>query len=229
MDQSNKSKVTLLEGVPFERELAGLGLNRARFENVFRSSKIVAPGYSSYHPAIAHVPTQQQYIQPHMPSHSLTNGAVNSVQAINGGAVGGQSTMSPYQSPYQHHVMHRTSSANAAGPPAPGSWATKASTPAPPSSTPPPRTKSPAVPTIPRNKFGQRVDPPLSGERAELGQKVCNVHFLRGDCRFGDDCVHGHHAKPTKAQLDGLRFVARSTPCHYGPGCEDIKCIYGHR
>ena len=59
--------------------------------------------------------------------------------------------------------------------------------------------------------------------------KMCNVHFIRRDCPFGDDCTHIHSYKPTKNELDILKQVARSTPCRFGTECDEIKCIYGHR
>ena len=100
----------------------------------------------------------------------------------------------------------------------------------------PPLTPQPirsAASTIPRNKFGQRVDAVMQYDKSEMKRvqkiKMCNVHFLRQDCPYGDDCEHDHFYKPNKNELLTLRYVARQTPCRFGTGCDDIRCIYGHR
>ena len=229
--QQNRTQITLVEGVPFERELAGLTTQFAqtRFENVFRQSKIVNPHYMGYHPAVtnqgataavhsiamqptaSHGPTMAQHQQSHMPpnaagANGISNGTPNGVYP------------SPYQSPYQQNIMHRTSSssggtANSAANPTPGSWAAKAGSPAPPQATPPPQSKSPSPPAIARNKRGQRIDPlayfnPEETRRVQK-MKMCNVHFLRGDCQFAENCTHNHTYQPTRNELDLLRQVAR--------------------
>jgi len=89
-------------------------------------------------------------------------------------------------------------------------------------------------PTIPRNRKGQRIDPSTKiYDKEEVNRvkrlKMCNVHFLRAECPYGDECTHVHKYKPTKSELETLRLVARMAPCQYGSGCEDPKCIYGHR
>lgn len=57
---------------------------------------------------------------------------------------------------------------------------------------------------------------------------MCNVHYLRRECPYGDTCSHGHAYKPSNAELTTLRLVARMAPCVYGSECEDVKCVYGH-
>ena len=57
---------------------------------------------------------------------------------------------------------------------------------------------------------------------------MCNVHYLRTECPYGDASTHIHNYKPTNAELQTLRLVARMAPCMNGSECDDVKCIYGH-
>ncbi|KAL8822909.1 MAG: hypothetical protein Q9191_006368, partial [Dirinaria sp. TL-2023a] len=113
------------------------------------------------------------------------------------------------------------------------SWATAAiSAPAQPASPPPTPQRSPAVPSINRNKYNQRIDPLFPYDK-DANKKLralhlCNVHFLRHDCPYGDSCTHDHSYKPSKNELATLRGLARQTPCKFGSACDDPICIYGH-
>lgn len=206
-DLSANDRITLLEGVPFEKELTMLKskYKTTKFEGLFRTTKI-----NVY---------QQQY------PPQLTPPQLTPVQ-------------SQYQSPYQP-VMARPSpapSSNASSMnPMATSWATTAVSNATRIVSPPP-TPQPtpaAVQTIPRNRHGQRIDPVVKFDANEVERvkklKMCNVHFLRHDCIFGDDCTHDHSYKPNKNEVQTLRHVARMTPCKFGTECDEIKCIYGHR
>lgn len=116
----------------------------------------------------------------------------------------------------------------------PISYAAKAAAP-PPSAPPSPIQKPPQrEEVIARNRAGQRVDPPCkSYDKTEVDRikklKLCNVHFLRKECPYGEQCTHSHAFNPTDSEIATLRLVARMAPCVYGSGCQDIKCIYGHR
>lgn len=200
-DQPTIKRVTLLEGVPFERELAGLKntYQTTKFNTLFRTTKINiyhAPVPPSAPPQIAHQP-------------------------------------SPVPAPAQVPRTASTLTSSSLNPVA-NSWAATAMT-APASVASPPPTPKPAhVPAvIPRNKYGQRVDPPLNYDKTEVNRvkkiHMCNVHFLRGDCPYGEGCSHDHSYKPTKNELVTLKYVARMTPCRFGTECDDPKCIYGHR
>jgi hypothetical protein len=87
--------------------------------------------------------------------------------------------------------------------------------------------------SIPRNRKGQRVDPACNYDKAEVDRvrklKMCNVHYLRKECPYGDKCTHKHERVPTKSEIETLRVVARMAACRNGSSCEDVKCIYGHR
>lgn len=145
-----------------------------------------------------------------------------------------------YQSPYQPITGNPNpspvpSNSSAMNPKA-ASWASTANAAAQlasPPPTPTPNISHPATSEeIPRNKFGQRVDPPTVYDREVVNRvrslKLCNVHFLRHDCAY-DPCTHSHKYKITKNELQSLKTLARMVPCYYGPDCDDPKCIYGHR
>jgi hypothetical protein len=77
------------------------------------------------------------------------------------------------------------------------------------------------------------VDPTIKYDKTEVDRvrkmKMCNVHYLRQECPYGDKCTHKHDRKPTKQELEWLKVVARMAACRNGSGCDDPKCIYGHR
>ena len=220
--EPDAGKISLLEGVPFERELAQFKstFGAIKFDNLFRSSKIYA--YQQYHPQ----PYGNYTSIPSLPSPQATNAVPNGIN--------GQQAPTNFASGHTQGLARTPSSSTSESNPAqPTSWATKAmSAPAfqPPA---PPPSSQPQPPTIPRNKYGQRIDPLLKMDPTEFKRvqkiKMCNVHFIRRDCPFGDDCTHVHSYKPSKSELDILKQVARSTPCRFGTDCDEMKCIYGHR
>lgn len=115
-----------------------------------------------------------------------------------------------------------------------GTWAAKASLPAPPVTHSPTYKPANREEIIARNRMGQRVDPPCRDyDKSEVDRlkkvKLCNVHFLRQECPYGHKCTHLHNYKPTDGEIATLRLVARMAPCQNGSVCQDIKCIYGHR
>ncbi|OCL12585.1 hypothetical protein AOQ84DRAFT_372948 [Glonium stellatum] len=210
-------RVTLLEGVPFEKELAVLPFNTKKFDIIFRDSKINVFGTLNGFPApfpprsrsMAQLGlvTPQNMIQQQTRTPSVST--VASVENI--------STLHASQQP---------------------TWATKAAAAPPLAASPSPtykassRDDNPA--TISRNRVGQRVDPPVRNyDKEEVNRvkniKMCNVHFLRRECPFGDNCTHVHRYNPTHTEIATLRLVARMAPCQNGSACEDVKCIYGHR
>ena len=221
------NSITLLEGVPFERELSQLKskYQTTRFEGVFRPTKI-----NIYQQNYIAQPVQVQ-VQPQRSPH--TNGLPPGLPPPNGLPA----PPTQYQSPYQPTISRATSgspvNAAALNPAAP-TWASTAMT-APQVASPPP-TPQPApqatLKQVPRNRYGQRIDPVVQYDPNEVKRikklKMCNVHFLRNDCPY-DPCTHDHHYKPNKNELATLRYVSRMTPCKFGSECDDLKCIYGHR
>lgn len=89
------------------------------------------------------------------------------------------------------------------------------------------------VPTPDHDRAGQRIDPFVKYDKAEVDRvkklKLCNAHFLRDGCNYPNSCNHSHDYSPTEADLAALRIVARMAPCISGSACQDAKCIYGHR
>ncbi|MCJ1365332.1 hypothetical protein MMC16_004453 [Acarospora aff. strigata] len=192
-DKPTIKRVTLLEGVPFEKELAVLKktYETTKFNTLFRTMKI-----NLYHPP--QPPPQIQYPPPPTATRTLSIP---------------KTSLSPMAT----------------------SWAstTAMSVPAHVASPPPNPKPAPSSVTISRNKYGQRVDPQILYDKNEVNRvkkiHMCNVHYLRRDCPYGDECSHDHKYKPSNNELTTLKYVARMTPCKFGTDCDDTKCIYGHR
>jgi hypothetical protein len=239
-------KVTLLEGVPFEKELRVLPYNTHKFEGLFRSEKI-APTYP-----------QAGVIGSIIPVANGINGGPCASPAVakNYNIISGLPSRfpAPVRSNIQSPLMDspiptsvlpnlpRTPSsssfASMDGPipakPAFMNYAAKAALPAPPTPESPAYKPVNREEVIARNRTGQRIDPPCRDyDKTEVDRikkiKMCNVHFLRDECPYGPQCTHLHNYKPTKDEILTLRLVARMAPCSNGSGCQDIKCMYGHR
>lgn len=216
-DTTVSNSITLLEGVPFEKELTQFETKyrTARFDGLFRTTKI-----NVY---------QQNYNEQRQSSPVAQS-------------MGLPAPPSQYQSPYQPTIqsnMTRTPSASTTNSttlnPTAQTWATAAMNNlhlASPPPTPQPTPITKAAQQVPRNRYGQRVDPVLSYDPNEVKRikklKMCNVHFLRDDCPY-DPCTHDHDYRPTKNELATLKYVSRMTPCKFGTDCDDLRCIYGHR
>jgi len=112
-------------------------------------------------------------------------------------------------------------------------WATAAMSAPPYAASPPPTPQLTAQANqgVERNRWGQRVDPVVKYDASEVKRikqhKMCNVHYLRGDCPY-DPCTHDHYYKNNKNELAMLRYISRAIPCKWESGCDDAKCIYGH-
>ncbi|KAL8686592.1 MAG: hypothetical protein Q9218_006995 [Villophora microphyllina] len=220
-DPTVTKQITLLEGVPFERELYALQSRYAavRFENVFRANKInvyIQPLYPSTQPASREHPTRAPSDHDALPP---TSGYQSPYQSL-------ISTKGPSPTPGNSLIMN---------PKAP-TWASTATSAAQivsPPPTPTPAASKPATSTeIRRNRHGQRIDPATVYDRDEINRlrsmKLCNVHYLRGDCRY-DPCTHDHKHKLTNNEKKALTTLARMIPCVYGSECDDPKCFYGHQ
>ncbi|KAF2137547.1 uncharacterized protein K452DRAFT_278557 [Aplosporella prunicola CBS 121167] len=201
-------RVTLIEGVPFEKELAILPFETKKFDNLFRTQKInlYGNGTSGFGPSLL-----------------LSNIAFRNPSSTTSG-----STTPPLLGVGAIRVATPPVNGN------PVSWAgaaaKAAALPAPKPAAAMVTLRDPNV--VPRNRKGQRIDPPLKYDRDEFNRvkrlKMCNVHFLRQECPYGLNCTHKHDYKPTKDEIETLKFVARSATCIHGTGCDDIKCMYGH-
>ncbi|MCJ1479388.1 hypothetical protein MMC13_008073 [Lambiella insularis] len=200
--QTLSRQITLLEGVPFERELATLKSRypTTRFESLFRTTKInlSQTPYQPPRPLSVSQPQStsqmlpaQMHPLPHVQQNGFSNGTQHRSQELQ------HPQQSAYQSPYLP-MMARTpseSTNNSMLNPAAESWAAKAVSAPPahiasPLSAPQPLSSENAN-KIPRNKYGQRIDPVIQYDKSEFKrvQKIhmCNVHFLRNDCPYDNN------------------------------------------
>ncbi|PGH34035.1 hypothetical protein GX50_03182 [[Emmonsia] crescens] len=83
-----------------------------------------------------------------------------------------------------------------------------------------------------KNKHGQRVDSPIKPSSSIVqslkSRKLCNPYHLLGTCHFLA-CKHEHGERLSEKMMEALRYVARLAPCPSGLECEDENCYSGHR
>ncbi|EFE29862.1 CCCH zinc finger DNA binding protein [Trichophyton benhamiae CBS 112371] len=211
-------RITLLEGFPFERELASLiGSYRVtKFETLFRESKITPSSNHTWENAVTTANSYSSsnigHPNPRAVSRTPSNSNGTAATTSAASATSGSSSTTPA-------TWASTIAASA-------STTFKDLTPSKPS--------TPSPPVIERNKYGQRVDRIdfKAAPKDELNRvkklKLCNLFFLLGDCP-NPNCYHTHDYKLGKQERMVLQVVARMTPCHFGTECDDATCIYGHR
>ncbi|KAK1064030.1 hypothetical protein LTR33_012160 [Friedmanniomyces endolithicus] len=232
-------RVTLLEGVPFEKELAALPYSTAKFPTIFRDTKISIPPVdllaepAPFRPRIdsrglnaaceAFTPGRSNTNTPLSPYLPKRLSPIHSLQ----------STSSPDSLPQHLRTFSSTSvsSSDASNPTSP--WALVAKTSAArPQTTAPTSFFAGTTPTttsvakeILRNRAGHRVDEALDYDREEVLRlkklKMCNQHYIGGGCCHynagkSDKCPHKHEIKVTAQERYFLRVVARETPCKKG-------------
>lgn len=200
-------RISLVEGIPFEKDLEAVksSYRTARFPEVFRSAKFApvwTPAWKSALPSrsLLTPSPSQSFSNPAPLSRTSTNTSYSGV----GGPLSATTSNKPSETP-DFQVVRPKASGSA-----------------------PPK-------TVERNKYGQRVDrfDFKSVNRDELNRlkklKLCNYHFLLGECPNEDSCYHDHDRKLTRQELHILSAIARMTPCRFGLECDDPDCIYGHR
>lgn len=231
------SKVTLLEGVPFEKELQALPYATKKFQGIFRESKINLQGATYGQLSVANTPSpapKTYNIITGIPTHFPPPTGYRSMGENDGL---GDSPM-PAQATADMWRTPSSSTLASDGLPVTAkpilNWAARAAAPPPPSSPKPNYEPVSREEMIARNRHGQRVDPATRDyDKAEVDRvktmKLCNVHFLRQECPFKDNYTHVHDYKPSSGEIATLRLVARMAPCQNGSGCQDVKCMYGHR
>ncbi|KAJ5558970.1 hypothetical protein N7461_002942 [Penicillium sp. DV-2018c] len=209
-----KGRVSLVEGLPLEQEFDYFREQEYRitqFPEVFRTSKIAPISLTA--PGAPGAPTWTAPWKSAIPSRTLL-------------------TPSPTQTPAP---LSRTSPSSSVSNTGASAQSTNKSDP---SDFQVVRSKVPgAAPpkTVERNKYGQRVDrldftrinPPELNKLKKL--KLCNYHFLLGECPNEENCYHDHDRKLSRQELHILSAIARMTPCRFGLDCDDVDCIYGHR
>ena len=207
--------ITLVEGVPFEKEIAALkdSFKITKFENVFRTTKL-APS-----PAIPRGPLQ---------AVTATLPALSRVESN-----GTNGTASTSSTPA---MTWATMTAQPLGPSAPASKASTTRTSTPTSvKSPETAASKPVGKAIERNRHGQRIDKVDSSiPNHEIQRikklKLCNIYYLQGSSYCtSNNCSHSHTYPLSKGERNVLREVARMTPCYYKMDCADPECIYGHR
>ncbi|KAL1606346.1 hypothetical protein SLS60_003748 [Paraconiothyrium brasiliense] len=181
-DDVKISKVTLLQGVPFEKELLGLPYKTKKFDGLFRDAKINVLGAPA----------------------RVASPAIKNYNVLNGLPTRLPPPLASFDSPPSRPVsldLPRTPSTSTLDGLVSGNktrnWAALAAAPPPPVIAQPVSEYRPAnrEEVIARNRIGQRVDPPCRDyDKAEVDRikkiKMCNVHFLRNECAFGDNCTH---------------------------------------
>lgn len=200
----------MLEGVPFERELFALRSKyaTAKLGNLFRSEKVENDRH-------------QYFAAPSAQTQNF-NGFLSSTPS----APSPESQTSLPLRLFSGNIQPAKSQTSS-------TWATTAGKVwnEPFTTNSPPSESKASVAAIPRNRAGQRIDSVIKPGYDDLVRirevKMCVNHYLRGDCGWFP-CKHGHDHKPSKNELEALRYLSRTTQCNYGPGCDDPKCIYGH-
>jgi hypothetical protein len=195
-DETITSRVTLLEGLPFGKELLELPFTRSKFGTIFRSDKIVLTPIQT---VVANRDAAAALLR------SMTHTPSESVSSLGDASYAKPSAMSTW--------ANRAAAVAAAPPPTPPSE----------KATPASLTKN----TIPRNRKGQRIDPLMKHDKGEVERvrkmKMCNVHYLRDECPYGNKCTHKHDRTPAKKDLEILKVVARFSCCRTGSSCDDPK------
>jgi hypothetical protein len=218
--------ITLLEGVPFERELALLksAFRTTKFDPIFRDTKL-AINYNGHNgwaskpvPALQNskpLQTVTAALPPigsglsRAPSNETSNTSLNGTPNLTWASM----TAAPFVPTASVHLNK-------------GSNAVKS-----PSGSP----VVPSTPGVDRNRLGQRVDKmddtiPREDIQRVKKLKLCNVFFLQGASACNrSTCNHDHDYKLSRNDKKVLEQVARMTPCYYQTECDDPKCIYGHR
>ncbi|KAF2190134.1 hypothetical protein K469DRAFT_657856 [Zopfia rhizophila CBS 207.26] len=226
-DPSYVHRITLLEGVPVEKELFALPFATKKLPGLFRDTKLYVwgaqPAIRGYTPPIA----KTYPIVSGLPARFPPPRREASQGSLNG------SPILPNRTPSNSTLASNDVFPALANPQA-KSWAAKAAAPPPPVTEAPTYKPSSREELIARNRAGQRVDPPCRDyNKEEIDRvkklKMCNVHFLRQECPYGTNCTHIHDYKPTAGEIATLRLVARMAPCQNGSACQDVKCIYGHK
>ncbi|KIX08216.1 uncharacterized protein Z518_02872 [Rhinocladiella mackenziei CBS 650.93] len=207
--------ITLLEGIPFEKEIAAIKNNfkSTKFENVFRTTKL-APSA----------------VQPKGPLQAVTATLPALARVESNGTTGTNSSSSTPA------MTWASMTAQPFAPSAPASKASTTRTSTPTSmKSPEAAVSKPVTKSIDRNRHGQRIDkvdssiPNYEIQRIKK-LKLCNIYYLQGPsfCT-SNNCSHSHTYPLSKGERNVLREVARMTPCYYKMDCTDPDCIYGHR
>ncbi|KAM0553843.1 hypothetical protein ACHAPJ_007189 [Fusarium lateritium] len=210
-DESSKTCVSLIKGVPMTRELNSLNMNVIEFNDIFRTTKLVDKSPVEKLSANRTEPIRTQA----SPTVSLPTQAVLTPATST-------ASMSPPASSWAKITK------SASPPP-------QLSMPLPPKQDKATvRNKAPAQPAWSPGPRG--LDPPITVnvqavenvKRRAGDDKLCNNHFLRGPCTRIDICPFVHNYKPSQEEMRALAMLSRQNPCTSGQDCDVEDCIYGH-
>jgi hypothetical protein len=219
-NQEVGNHVTLLEGIPFEKDLAALQphFRTIKFDGIFQSVRLgpathlpkAPPAVAAPLPALTRVESNK------------TNGSTSSAGTpqMNWATVTAQAQLHATPTPAVKPTLIRTST--------PSSSTTAEPT------KPKPKTSN-LNKSIDKNRHGMRIDrvdaaiPNYEIQRVKK-LKLCNIYYLQGaDLCTSNNCSHRHDYPISNYERKILREVARMTPCYYKTDCDDADCIYGHR
>jgi hypothetical protein len=228
-------KIVLLEGIPFTKDFSDLPYATQKFPGIFREKKLsfwaVTDEFIPASRAKTATPLAKTFnIIPGLPTRFPPPDRSPDLGKLESPSLSHASLPSLTRTPSASSIA--SDMPKAVGPA--NTWAAKAAAPAPPGSSPIIYKAVRREEGIARNRAGQRIDPPCKDyNKAEVDRikklKMCNVHFLRKECPYDKQCTHLHDYRPTPGEIATLRLVARLAPCLHGSGCDDAKCIYGHR
>jgi hypothetical protein len=214
-DPTVVNHITLLEAVPFEKEIATLKeqFKSTKFDGLFRTTKLApAP------------------VVPKGPLQAVTASLPALSRVESNGTTG---TTSSSSTPAMTWASISAQPFLPSGPPSKAST-TRTSTPTS-MKSPDVAEVKPASKGIERNRFDQRIDKVDSSiPNHEIQRikklKLCNIFYLQGASYCtSNNCSHSHTYPLSKGERSILREVARMTPCYYRMDCSDPECIYGHR
>ncbi|KAK6381273.1 hypothetical protein LTS17_004330 [Exophiala oligosperma] len=216
-DSTVLDHITLLESIPFEKNLATLKdqFKIIKFDNIFRTTKLC-------------------------PSQALPKGPLQAVTAtlpalsrVESNTTNG--TGSSSSTPAMTWASLTAQPAPVPAVSAPKAGSTRTSTPTSLRSPEPVSAVASTGKSIDRNRNGQRIDkvdstiPNYEIQRIKK-LKLCNIYYLQGpEYCTSNNCSHSHTYPLSKGERNVLREVARMTPCYYKMDCSDPECIYGHR
>ena len=252
LDDFVRPRVTLLEGVPFEKELACLNYNKHKLDGVFRDSKLIVnppdlltdfprgrqdSKNTSFNPASGVFTPASRTPAPQTPVFSPRSGPGFASPAPSARGEPMTRTNSIASSSAVSEALSIPKEKENVGS---GGWANIARASASLQFKDLTRAALPEAkitgPVIRQNKAGQRIDVNMDYNHDKVyelkKQKFCNQHYIgRGCCHHeagNGACPHKHELKLSKDDLKWLRVVARETVCKKGTGCLDFDCIYGH-
>ncbi|KAK5167830.1 uncharacterized protein LTR77_007529 [Saxophila tyrrhenica] len=231
-DEEALPRVALLEGAPFNMDLANMPFRKLKLAGIFQETKnhqTYCSGGQRVDSRISLNATSEAFT----PRNATPVGQSFSVQSPPSSAAGLENARPSFHA----RTDSITSSGNNSDV-ANSTWATVISKNKlrPLADTLRRQSVEPAA-TIKRNRAGQRIDVPGDYDRDEVQRikklKGCNQHYIgAGCCHYNagraDKCPHNHHFKFSAAELKTLRVVAKETPCKRGHDCDDVNCIYGH-